>query len=63
MVGEAAYKYGQMLNALNKAKQPMSNISNKMPVTPQQARLAALLAAQSNQPMQIDLNNMATNRP
>jgi len=52
-----------MLDALNKAKQPMSNISNKMNLSPQQARLAALLAAQSNQPMQIDLNNMATNRP
>jgi hypothetical protein len=63
IVGEAAYKYGQMLDALNKAKQPMSNISNKMNVSPQQARLAALLAAQSNQPMQIDLNNMASNRP
>lgn len=62
-VGEAAYKYGQMLDALNKAKQPISNISNKMNVSPQQARLAALLAAQANQPMQIELNNMASNRP
>jgi len=52
-----------MLDALNKAKQPMSNISNKMNLSPQQARLAALLAAQSNQPMRIDLNNMASNRP
>jgi hypothetical protein len=60
LVGEASYKYGQMLDALNKAKQP---ISNKIPVSPQQARLAALLAAQSNQPMKIDLDNMASNRP
>jgi hypothetical protein len=41
----------------------MSNISNKMNVSPQQARLAALLAAQANKPMQIELNNMASNRP
>jgi hypothetical protein len=63
LVGEASYKYGQMLDALNKAKQPISNISNKMPVSPQQARLAALLAAQSNNPMKIELDNMASNRP
>lgn len=63
LVGEAAYKYGQMLDALNKVKQPISNISNKMPVSPKQARLAALLAAQSNQPMKIELDNMASNRP
>jgi len=63
VVGEVAYKYGQMLDALNKAKQPISNISNKMSVSPQQARLAALLAAQSNQPMKIELDNMASNRP
>jgi hypothetical protein len=63
IVGEVAYKYGQMLDALNKAKQPISNISNKMSVSPQQARLAALLAAQSNQPMKIELDNMASNRP
>jgi len=62
-VGEAAYKYGQMANALNKAKQPISNISNKIPISPQQARLAALLAAQSNNPMRIELDNMASNRP
>ena len=60
LVGEAAYKYGQIANALNKAKQP---ISNKILVSPQQARLAALLAAQSNQPMKIELDNMASNRP
>lgn len=63
LVGEAAYKYGQMANALNKAKQPISNISNKIPISLQQARLAALLAAQSNNPMRIDLDNMASNRP
>jgi len=63
LVGEASYKYGQMLDALNKAKQPISNISNKMPLSPQQARLAALLAAQSNNPMKIELDNMASNRP
>jgi len=60
VVGEVAYKYGQMLDALNKAKQP---ISNKIPVSPQQARLAALLAAQSNNPIKIELDNMASNRP
>jgi hypothetical protein len=49
LVGEAAYKYGQMANAINKAKQPISNIFNKLPVSAQEAKLAALLAAQSNQ--------------
>jgi len=49
LVGEAAYKYGQMANALNKAKQPVTDIANKIPMTAQQAKLAALLAAQSNQ--------------
>lgn len=49
LVGEAAYKYGQMANALNKGKQPISNIFNKMPVSAQEAKLAALLAAQLNQ--------------
>lgn len=63
LVGEAAYKYGQMANALNKAKQPVSDIFKKLPVSAQQAKLAALLAAQSNQPTRIDLNNMAPNRP
>jgi hypothetical protein len=29
----------------------------------QQARMAALLAAQSNQPARIELNNMLPNRP
>ena len=63
LVGEAAYKYGQMANALNKAKQPVTNITNKIPVTAQEAKLAALLAAQSNQPYRIELNNMLPNRP
>ena len=63
LVGEAAYKYGQMANALNKAKQPVSNITKQLPMTAQQAKLAALLAAQSNQPARIELNNMLPNRP
>ena len=63
LVGEAAYKYGQMANALNKAKQPVTNIFNKLPVSAQEARLAALLAAQLNQPARIELNNMLPNRP
>ena len=63
LVGEAAYKYGQMANALNKAKQPVTSIFNKLPVSAQEARLAALLAAQSNQPARIELNNMLPNRP
>ena len=63
LVGEAAYKYGQMANALNKAKQPVTDITNKIPMSAQQARLAALLAAQSNQPARIELNNMLPNRP
>lgn len=63
LVGEAAYKYGQMANALNKAKQPVTNITNKIPVTAQQAKLAALLAAQTNEPVRIQLNNMLPGRP
>ena len=63
LVGEAAYKYGQMANALNKAKQPVTDIFKKLPVSAQEARLAALLAAQSNQPYRIELNNMLPNRP
>ena len=63
LVGEAAYKYGQMANALNKAKQPVTNITKQLPMTAQQAKLAALLAAQSNQPARIELNNMLPNRP
>ena len=63
LVGEAAYKYGQMANALNKAKQPVTDITNKIPITAQEAKLAALLAAQSNEPYRIQLNNMLPNRP
>jgi hypothetical protein len=63
LVGEAAYKYGQMANALNKAKQPVTDITKQLPITAQQAKLAALLAAQSNQPARIELNNMLPNRP
>lgn len=63
LVGEAAYKYGQMANALNKAKQPVIDITKQFPMSAQQARLAALLAAQSNQPARIELNNMLPNRP
>jgi hypothetical protein len=63
LVGEAAYKYGQMANALNKAKQPVTDIFKKLPVSAQEARLAALLATQSNQPYRIELNNMLPNRP
>lgn len=63
LVGEVAYKYGQMANALNKAKQPVTNITKQLPMTAQQAKLAALLAAQSNQPARIELNNMLPNRP
>jgi len=63
LVGEAAYKYGQMANALNKAKQPVTDITKQLPMTAQQAKLAALLAAQSNQPARIELNNMLPNRP
>lgn len=63
LVGEAAYKYGQMANALNKAKQPVTDITKQFPMSAQQARLAALLAAQSNQPARIELNNMLPNRP
>jgi hypothetical protein len=63
LVGEAAYKYGQMANALNKAKQPVTDITKQLPMNAQQAKLAALLAAQSNQPARIELNNMLPNRP
>jgi hypothetical protein len=61
LVGEAAYKYGQMVNALNQAKQPVANLTGKIPMTAQQAKLAALLAAQSTP--RIELNNMLPNRP
>jgi hypothetical protein len=61
LVGEGAYKYGQLANALGQATQPVTNLTGKVPMTAQQARLAALLAAQ--QPTRIELNNMAPNRP
>jgi hypothetical protein len=61
LVGEASYKYGQMANALGQATQPITNLIGKVPMTAQQARLAALLAAQ--QPPRIELNNMLPNRP
>lgn len=61
LVGEASYKYGQMANALGQAAQPITNLTGKVPMTAQQARLAALLAAQ--QPPRIELNNMLPNRP
>jgi hypothetical protein len=61
LVGEASYKYGQMANALGQAAQPVTNLTGKVPMTAQQARLAALLAAQ--QPPRIELNNMLPNRP
>ena len=61
LVGEASYKYGQMANALGQATQPVTNLTGKVPMTAQQARLAALLAAQ--QPPRIELNNMLPNRP
>lgn len=50
LVGEGAYKYGQLANALGQVAQPVTNLTGKMPMTAQQARLAALLATQSNQP-------------
>jgi len=61
LVGEASYKYGQLANALGQAAQPVTNLTGKVPMTAQQARLAALLAAQ--QPPRIELNNMLPNRP
>jgi hypothetical protein len=61
LVGESAYKYGQLANALAQATQPMRNLTGKVPMTAQQARLAALLTAQ--QPYRIELNNMHPNRP
>lgn len=44
LVGETAYKYGQMAGALNKGKEAASKL---VPMTPQQAKMAALLAAQA----------------
>jgi len=45
LVGETAYKYGQLANALNQGKKA---VSNAVPMTAKQARLAALLGAQSS---------------
>jgi hypothetical protein len=45
LVGEASYKYGQLANALNQGGQA---VSKAVPMTAKQARLAALLGAQSN---------------
>lgn len=45
LVGEAAYKYGQLANALNQGKKA---VSNAVPMTAKQARLAALLGAQAS---------------
>jgi len=44
VVGETAYKYGQMAGALNKGKEAVSNLA---PMTAQQAKMAALLAGQA----------------
>ncbi len=44
VVGETAYKYGQMAGALNKGKEA---VSSRVPMTPQQAKMAALLAGQA----------------
>jgi len=44
LVGETAYKYGQMAGALNKGKEAASKL---VPMTPQQAKMAVLLAAQA----------------
>lgn len=44
LVGETAYKYGQMAGALNKGKEA---ISSRVPMTAQQAKMAALLAGQA----------------
>ena len=45
LMGEAAYKYGQLANALNQGKK---TISNGVSMTAKQARLAALLGAQAS---------------
>jgi hypothetical protein len=44
VVGETAYKYGQMAGALNKGAEA---VSSRVPMTPQQAKMAALLAGQA----------------
>jgi len=45
LIGETAYKYGQLANALTQGSQA---ISKAVPMTAKQARLAALLGSQSN---------------
>jgi hypothetical protein len=45
LVGETSYKYGQLANALTQGQQA---VSKAIPMTAKQARLAALLGAQSN---------------
>ncbi len=45
LMGETAYKYGQLANALTQGSQA---ISKAVPMTAKQARLAALLGSQSN---------------
>jgi len=45
LAGEASYKYGQLANALTQGQQAVSKAT---PMTAKQARLAALLGAQSN---------------
>ena len=45
LAGEASYKYGQLANALTQGQQA---VSKAIPMTAKQARLAALLGAQSN---------------
>jgi len=45
LAGEASYKYGQLANALTQGQQAASRA---IPMTAKQARLAALLGAQSN---------------
>jgi len=44
VVGETAYKYGQMAGALNKGAEA---VSSRVPMTAQQAKMAALLAGQT----------------
>jgi hypothetical protein len=44
VVGETAYKYGQMAGALNKGAEA---VSSRVPMTAQQVKMAALLAAQA----------------
>ena len=47
LVGEAAYKTGQLAKLLEPAKSTASNLISKIPMTNEQARLAALLASQA----------------